>query len=340
MYSISKYFTQGKCSDLEIFQGKRGKHMTGRYELEWTDGRLTADCFVHEILNYRFHWHENQYELNILLNGSQEFCRVREPILLEEGDVMVISPGTGHASFGQKPNTRALVLHFPAAVFRPYVRHGYLLDLSSCCSTADTRNEFRYREIRRCAARAYMAAAEGGPYASRAVHGSMEEMVYILCSDFPHQEIPGGLSEDEEQREQTCSLISYIEKHYAEKLTLEDLAKYSRYNRTYISTLFKKETGVNFHEFLTRVRFQHTLLDLALTEKKLTDIALENGFSDLKSLNAKYREILNRTPAEYRAQLSENRVFPVTGVDDYDRRYIPWGSDRIVQEKIREYAGL
>lgn len=61
---------------------------------------------------------------------------------------------------------------------------------------------------------------------------------------------------------------------------------------------------MNFHEYLSRVRFQHALNDLALTKDGLTDIALRNGFADLKTFNARFRATLHRTPTEYRAQLS------------------------------------
>lgn len=119
--------------------------------------------------------------------------------------------------------------------------------------------------------------------------------------------------------------------HYAEKLTLENLADYAQYNRTYISTLFKQIVGINFHEYLTRVRFQHALIDLALTTDSLTDIALRNGFADLKTFNARFRTTLQRTPAEYRAQLCPERV-----VGGMQRKYLPC-DDPLLQRKLREY---
>ena len=73
-------------------------------------------------------------------------------------------------------------------------------------------------------------------------------------------------------------LLTYVEEHYAEKLALEDLADYAQYNRTYVSTLFKQMVGINFHEYLTRVRFQHALNDLTYTKENLTDIALKTAF--------------------------------------------------------------
>ena len=115
------------------------------------------------------------------------------------------------------------------------------------------------------------------------------------------------------------------------KLTLEDLADYAQYNRTYLSTLFKQMVGINFHEYLTRVRFQHALADLAMTSDSLTDIALRNGFADLKTFNARFRTTLQRTPAEYRAQLCPERV-----VGGMQRKYLPC-DDPLLQRKLREY---
>ena len=55
--------------------------------------------------------------------------------------------------------------------------------------------------------------------------------------------------------------------------------------------------GINFHEYLTRVRFQHALNDLTYTRENLTDIALKNGFPDLKTLTTRFRSTLQRAPA-------------------------------------------
>lgn len=41
------------------------------YKMEWPRERLTVRCFAHDIMNYRYHWHPDEYELNILLHGSQ-----------------------------------------------------------------------------------------------------------------------------------------------------------------------------------------------------------------------------------------------------------------------------
>jgi len=304
-----------------------------RYDWQWPRDGLSMDCFAHEIMNYRYHWHQDQYELNILLNGSQEFCVGKTTARLLEDDVILIPPGTGHASFAQQANTRALVLHFSASAFRPFVKKGTRYLFPSCVSTGSTRNDSRFRRIRFYVAQIFGAAYRKSPYSQLRAKASLELLLATLCEQFQPQvvHIP---EENDPHQAAVARLIHYIEAHYAEKITLEDMAAYSQYNRTYISTLFKNTVGVNFYEYLTRVRFQHALFELASTGKTLTDIALDNGFSDLKSFNAKFKEILGRSPAEYRAQLSPDMVFP----EKEGRRYISQ-DDPLIQRKLAEYDG-
>lgn len=69
------------------------------FEMQWPRENLFLSGFVHEIMNYRYHWHTSDYELNILLHGSQEFCRGNQSYLLEEDDVLLVSPGVGQRPF-------------------------------------------------------------------------------------------------------------------------------------------------------------------------------------------------------------------------------------------------
>lgn len=90
--------------------------------------------------------------------------------------------------------------------------------------------------------------------------------------------------------------------------------------------------GINFHEYLTRVRFQHALNDLTYTRDNLTDIALKNGFPDLKTLTARFRSTFQRTPTQYRAALKPDEVL-------YDKvRQFLDPQDMVLRKKLGEYA--
>lgn len=302
-----------------------------RYSWQWPRDGLSMECFAHEIMNYRYHWHSDQYELNVLLHGSQEFSVEHANTLLQEDDVILIPPGSGHASFAQHANTRALVLHFSASAFRLFVKKGTRYLFPECVSSSETRNDPAFRQIRFLVSEIFGAAYRQSPYSQLRAKANLELLLATLCESFHPQSVPIN-KEDAVHQETFAKMIQYVEDHYSEKLSLEDLASFSQYNRTYVSTLFKNTVGVNFYAYLTRVRFQHALCELAGTKKTLTDIAMDNGFSDLKSFNKIFREFIGRTPSEYRALLSPDRVI----VEQDVRQYV-LQDDPLIRRKLEEY---
>ena len=99
------------------------------YQLDWPRENLSVRCFVHDVFNYRYHWHEDEYELNILLHGRQECCRGSENFHLDVDDVILVPPGVGHASMGSQVDTIAFVLHFSASAFKPLLKKGGIINL-------------------------------------------------------------------------------------------------------------------------------------------------------------------------------------------------------------------
>lgn len=183
------------------------------------------------------------------------------------------------------------------------------------------------------AAQIWNAVEQGGAYAQLSAKANLELLLISLFTRFDPQQL-NLISEDDKRRSTMRLLLTYVEEHYAEKLALEDLADYAQYNRTYISTLFKQMVGINFHEYLTRVRFQHALNDLTYTKDNLTDIALRNGFPDLKTLTARFRSTLLRTPAEYRAALKPGDV-----LYENQRQFLD-PADSVLRQKLKEYTKI
>ena len=306
-----------------------------RFEMRWPREQLVIESYGHQIMNYRYHWHEDFYELTVLLSGKLEYCRGSDTGFLEENDVVLTSPGRGHASFSLADMSRTIVIHFSPSVFKPYLKKGTSFQFPECWSDEKTRNTRKYRLLRFYAVQVYQAMSSDKPYAAQIAKAAMIMLASALVEYFNPVVVKGTPEEDDGQKEAVGALISYMEKHYAEKITLEDLAGISNYNRTYVSTLFKNTVNMNFHDFLTRIRFRNALSDLALSDAPLTEIAIRNGFADLKTFNAKFKEVLHRSPAEYRKQLDPDRIAP----DEYTLFYVP-PEDPLIQRKITEYTSI
>ena len=57
------------------------------YELDLPRENIHLRCFAHNIMNYRYHWHTDEYELSIVLQGNQQYCRGTDTHTLLEDDL-------------------------------------------------------------------------------------------------------------------------------------------------------------------------------------------------------------------------------------------------------------
>ena len=113
---------------------------------------------------------------------------------------------------------------------------------------------------------------------------------------------------------------------------MDDIAKLINYNSSYTSSFFKNYIGVNFYEYLLRVRLQGAVNELITTNKTIYNIALDNGFSDVKAFNFSFKKNFNKSPSEYRIANSENS--PILSLDERDFLNI---DNEFIKEKLNKY---
>lgn len=96
----------------------------------------------------------------------------------------------------------------------------------------------------------------------------------------------------------------YLDAHYAENVTLDDLACAAYLSPYHLARVFTDEVGLPPHAYLTQVRIQHAK-HLLSREYPLTAIAYEVGFSDQSHLNRRFKRIVGLTPGQYRKQIQD-----------------------------------
>ncbi|QGG57778.1 helix-turn-helix domain-containing protein [Paenibacillus sp. B01] len=96
----------------------------------------------------------------------------------------------------------------------------------------------------------------------------------------------------------------YIRARLGESLTLQQVARSLPMNPTYLSELFKRETGQTYLEYVTRQRLERAKELLLQTPAKVASIASEVGYEDAKYFNKLFKADTGLTPTEYR-QLHE-----------------------------------
>jgi AraC-like DNA-binding protein/ligand-binding sensor protein len=99
----------------------------------------------------------------------------------------------------------------------------------------------------------------------------------------------------------------FIQEHQTENLRLGHVAKAVNTSTFYFCKMFKKVTGINFTDYLSRVRIEKSKNLLLNPNLRVSEIAFEVGFQSLTHFNRVFKKILGQSPTEYRAQLLGNR---------------------------------
>lgn len=105
-----------------------------------------------------------------------------------------------------------------------------------------------------------------------------------------------------------CAIVHrYIDDHFKEKLTLDDLAAVAHVSKFYLSHNFAREYGVSPISYLLDCRIRESLYLLAETHLSLAEIAGMLGFSSPSYFSQSFKRSEGLSPLAYRAQSRDRR---------------------------------
>ena len=96
--------------------------------------------------------------------------------------------------------------------------------------------------------------------------------------------------------------LRFIADNYFEHLELAAVADFVQLSPSYFSTLFRQVVGMNFREYLSRVRVEESKRLLLSTEFALADIAVSVGFPDQSYYCKVFKRIVGVSPGKFRTQ--------------------------------------
>lgn len=144
--------------------------------------------------------------------------------------------------------------------------------------------------------------------------GSWQELYRMVTVD----ELEGWLQEvctnlrhvlRHERRDSAARLTeqakAYIEEHYKESdLSADSLCRCLNVSAAYFSTIFKREVGMSFVAYLTKIRLEHALELLRTTEDKTYIIASRVGYMEPNYFSYVFKKQYGISPSKYRAEMS------------------------------------
>ena len=275
-----------------------------QFYCEYEKNDISLQQYIYHIGSYHYNWHR-ELELLTVLRGELEVCADGTSHALGAGDVILINSNKSHATLAKQPESVAMVLHLAPEFFR-----GYYDDIDRlqfrCCSEGGHTGERPFALVRASLAEMMLSSGKETAEGKLLFESAFFSLLHTLSLYFPPEHLSAGrIAMQRNTFNAVEKIVQYIDKNYMHKITLNDLAQVSKYNRNYISQFFKSYLGINFHDYLTRIRLCEATLALSQTNLSVSDIALNYGFSDLKSFNTVFKANFNKTPSEYRRQLND-----------------------------------
>lgn len=94
--------------------------------------------------------------------------------------------------------------------------------------------------------------------------------------------------------------ISYIQMHLDEKISLETVAESQGFNKNYLSSRFKKETGQTMGDYIAKAKTDRAKFLLDHTDLPVSEISHQLCYSSESHFGSSFRKMTDMTPTEYR----------------------------------------
>lgn len=126
-------------------------------------------------------------------------------------------------------------------------------------------------------------------------------LFYLLAST-PGLCTEHTVSTESRMTETLRPVLTYIQKHHSESVTIEQLAKIAHMSSSYFMSCFKQNFGLGAIEYLNQVRIRSACDLLRNTDRSISDIAFDTGFHNLSNFNRQFRTKVGCSPQTYRKE--------------------------------------
>lgn len=279
-----------------------GDNMAREYEIVSRSQLRYMNIFLVRLISRTAHLHQ-EMELGMILEGSVTLHTGQTHVRLSPGDIYMVSSLSAHSFLSEGPG--ALVLSVQLA---PRYFAAFLPELQKLRYTGSPKlcqhfsKDSRQYALLSCllieTAYAYLQRQADFEYRCFSLMARIFQLIKENLGEslsFREEDQPG-----KEKTQRLLSITDYIEENYTHKILLEDIARREGLSMTYLSHLFKDSLGVSFQDYVKEKRFEYACGLIAGTQRKILDISVSSGFSDVRYLTRMFHERFGCTPREYR----------------------------------------
>lgn len=269
---------------------------------------FTVRQFHEKSLKPKWHFHL-EFELIYIANGSGKRHIGQHISYYRSGDLMFLGPNVPHLTLGgqSKKEQRKIVVRLK----EDFLGHDFL-------KTPEMVGINQLLE----------KAKKGIIFSPRVKRDIGERLEYLLqLPQFPKLlsllDILQSLAQSEEyellnaegitvevnvqERDRMIVIHEYIQEHYQDSITLDEIAQAVNMTVPAFCRYFKKLTHTTFTKFVNEFRIAQACKLIAEEDMTIAALAFEVGFNNLSHFNKMFREIVGKSPTEYRTEVG-NRI--------------------------------
>lgn len=246
------------------------------------------------------HWHK-EFEIIRVLKGTFAVHLNNTEYLLQEGDILFVEGGCLHRGEPQNGVYECLVFD-PAMLKRQQndVAEKYISPIVQATVGINRLSSPCDCEMQDTVAALFTAMRERQPYYELRVYGLLFDLFaqlyaqkYILpCEKVAHSH----------QTQTIIQLIDWMEKNFAEPISLQKLSVLSGLTPKYLCRVFKEYTSKTPMEYINELRIENACYEMSIRGKNITAASYDSGFNDLSYFCKIFKRHKGITPREYKSR--------------------------------------
>jgi AraC-like DNA-binding protein len=242
------------------------------------------------------HFHDF-FELYYLEDGER-YHMIRDALYpIHSGQFVLFTPYVMHHSYGDKDIPfKRIVLYFKASE----IQSAQLLSaLEHGCGvyTADSKSRYSIHQLFKMI---LQEEETPSPFKQEYMHTLLNLLLLTIQRQVPQPE-------QHVKQTRIGQVVDYIHTHYFDNITLEFLSKEFFVSPYYLCREFKRCTNRTIIQYINVTRVMNAQRKIMETNKSMTEIANEIGFSNLTHFNRVFKSNTGITPSEYRKQYKERQ---------------------------------
>ncbi|MDE6441321.1 MAG: helix-turn-helix domain-containing protein [Clostridia bacterium] len=250
------------------------------------------------------HWHKG-IELLLVLSGEVTVICGGTPFYLKEDDLMLINEYSIHSLKSEAGcNLVSLQINTQSIV-------GKDDKLFFDCNSATDNNKGKFYNLKRLIAELVKTNSSHNDSNVFYNYSIVYNIFYDLSRNFQCEQ---GSTISRKYFDRVNSIITFIDEHYRDNITLADLAAHEHLSVPYLSSFFEKQLGMNFLTYYNELRFERAVNELLSTDFSVEEISLNNGFPDPRSFVNLFKKKYNCIPSVYRKELLSGKIKKPSGV--------------------------